>query len=932
MNTPIRIFWNDFKQLLRNPLALVVALALVVLSSAYAWWSVAVTWEPYNQADNLKIAVVNEDAGMAIGDIKGIRLSTRLDGSTQLDVGSMIVNVMQGDHSFDWQFVDAEQGKAGLESGEYYAQFVIPSNFTEDFLSVFSGSPLNPKIEYWVNEKRNGVALEVADAGAGVIDTVITRVLSTVIANSMTEIVTEVTNSLVGSTSTAQSQLQIGLNGAVRDVQSVSNGLDRAQEYVKQWREAVADAKESLEALQNDAPSLRNSIASATEQLEDARKAAHEAESAYASAFAEGGTELSTALSSIASNITKLAKDISSKQSAVETATEKVEKTLQSCEQLVATLRKTDPGSQEIAELEGQVEKLKGDLEKLEEANVAAGKASTDVADAANKALEDVTESTKTMKGRGDTFNNQILPQLDTSLDTLALSMGELDGALVGIDAQATQAKTLLDQLDSVLERTTQAIESSAELLDQTNESLDAARSDLSSLAGSQTVKQLTELVNVDVMSYGSYMASPVDNQLTAMYPFNSYGASAVPFYANVAIWIACLMLVMVMKLDVDPGAFPYLRPWQGRLGRLMLLWALALVQGVVVTVGFIVMGVHPVGAVSFVAAGAVIALSVMSIVYALATAFSHIGKALAVFAFVVQVPSALGMYPKQLMPELLQGLNQWLPLTYGMDAMREALGGFYGTTYLHCLLWLLVCGAGSLALALVLRPALHSLNSLSARALGKADIYQAGEGDLAIDDMRAQDHDPVISAMLSSDEGRTQLRERLSELNGRYSIARQAAPISVAVLLVVLGVIAVLLGLGVQGKLVVLMLFAIAVLIVFCACMAFERTRDMFERAVGDRLTVDSRAQVNWQPIEPYEGEYEEDYDEDGGDWRDGESDDGYDDDELNSQGSFYWEDDQPDGWLDDGEKGGEEGHEEGDSPRDLDDDQASGEGAADA
>ena len=57
------IFARDVKRVLRNPVALVIALGMIVMPSAYAWYVVAANWDPYSNTADVLVAVANEDAG-----------------------------------------------------------------------------------------------------------------------------------------------------------------------------------------------------------------------------------------------------------------------------------------------------------------------------------------------------------------------------------------------------------------------------------------------------------------------------------------------------------------------------------------------------------------------------------------------------------------------------------------------------------------------------------------------------------------------------------------------------------------------------------------------------------------------------------------------------------------------------------------------------
>ena len=56
----------------------------------------------------------------------------------------------------------------------------------------------------------------------------------------------------------------------------------------------------------------------------------------------------------------------------------------------------------------------------------------------------------------------------------------------------------------------------------------------------------------------------------------------------------------------------------------------------------------------------------------------------------VIQVAGSGGSYPIHVLPMLFQKLYFLMPFHYGMDMIRETIGGMYGHTYRNCALVLL--------------------------------------------------------------------------------------------------------------------------------------------------------------------------------------------------------------------------------------------------
>src|SRR5699024_5508220 len=77
-----------------------------------------------------------------------------------------------------------------------------------------------------------------------------------------------------------------------------------------------------------------------------------------------------------------------------------------------------------------------------------------------------------------------------------------------------------------------------------------------------------------------------------------------------------------------------------------------------------------------FVIFGLHISFVFMTIVYTAVAVLGVVGKAVAIILLVLQIASSGGTYPVVLLPEFFQSVHPFLPFTYGVDLMREAVGG----------------------------------------------------------------------------------------------------------------------------------------------------------------------------------------------------------------------------------------------------------------
>lgn len=162
------IFKNDMKAVKNNPVVMVVLLVIILLPSLYALLNIEATWNPYAKTSDLEIAVVNEDLGYTTN-------------STSYNVGNMLVTELKNNTNFDWQFVNQSTGLNGVKNGKYYAVLIIPSNFSQQLLSIQTSNPQQAQIQYIVNDKTNPIAPRLTNAGVDAIQAQINdEVVSTV--------------------------------------------------------------------------------------------------------------------------------------------------------------------------------------------------------------------------------------------------------------------------------------------------------------------------------------------------------------------------------------------------------------------------------------------------------------------------------------------------------------------------------------------------------------------------------------------------------------------------------------------------------------------------------------------------------------------------------------------------------------------------------
>ena len=108
-------------------------------------------WDPYGQLSELPVAVVNNDK------------EASYNGNT-MTIGKDMVSNLEQNKSLDFHFVNEEEGKKGLEEGDYYMVVTFPSDLSEKAASILSDHPEQMNINYQTSSGHSFIASKMSDS------------------------------------------------------------------------------------------------------------------------------------------------------------------------------------------------------------------------------------------------------------------------------------------------------------------------------------------------------------------------------------------------------------------------------------------------------------------------------------------------------------------------------------------------------------------------------------------------------------------------------------------------------------------------------------------------------------------------------------------------------------------------------------------------
>ncbi|KAA0918328.1 YhgE/Pip domain-containing protein [Dietzia sp. ANT_WB102] len=839
MRTVFSVFARDVRRLALVRKAWIVILGVMITPSLYAWVNITAFWDPYSRTENISVAVVNLDEG-------GSSTATG-----EVDVGSQLVDQLEKNDQLGWQFLDEDDAMEAVRSGTSYAAIIVPPDFTRDLLSITSGAFTPPSLTYYVNEKSNAVAPKITDVGASTLDTQVNSTFVSVVAKAVTEELSAAGDNVERRLLEARNGTVDALDGAVGSVASARERIRDVTAGLSRARSGLGSAGDTLDTVDATLGDVQTAVGQAREIADEAQQELATLTGSLTTTYVSGATLLADAASTLNGSVARGTSGLERANVAVRSGLDDADaiatKTGEALSEVQALLAAAAPDSALSGRLSEAVSALQdpvtGDqnvLARVRQLNADVAAATTAIrssADAIDTAADAAGASARSVRD----VLVQTGPDLNGAMSRLSASAGALSFAIDSQRTQLGQAQKLLTGLGDQLGETATALTALDGTLAGAESGLESVRTDVVALSTADAWDALGTLTGLDAEEIAQFMASPVEVDEHPVFPVAAYGDAMAPLFANLSLWIGAFVLVVIFKLEVDREGFTGLTTRQAYLGRWMLLAAMNVVQALILSIGTLVIGVEAASVLAFVATSVLIGLAYLSIIYALSVTFGYVGKGLCVLLIIMQIPGAAGLYPIELMPGFFRALYPFLPFTYGIDAMRETLSGFYGNHYWKNMAVLAVVVVLSFLLGLTLRKRLGNFALLFSRRLASTQLLVTEDVHIT---RRRYRLPQIIHALSNGGEYRRVVAARARRFTENYPILLRATFAVALVALLSLGLLGWLIP---GGKAVILGLWVLFTLLVVGVLVVLEYVKQSigFATELGAMSDSDLRREL---------------------------------------------------------------------------------------
>lgn len=667
MKNILNIYKSDIKKITRNSSVLIIAIGLIILPSLYAWFNIKASWDPYGNTKGIKVAIVNEDTGITINN-------------KNVNIGNNVVNELKTNTQLGWIFLNSEEADRGLKTGKFYASITIPANFTKDMSSILNGDIKRGELIYTVNEKINAISPKITDKGASslaeTINKTVVETVSEVIFNTLHDIGFTLEEKLpllqsleitlkslqskfesIDSTVNDVSEISIYMRDVITSIQGdmnkIKSTLDKADQLSSTLNTSATDLKnwsnEISPIIQNDL----NLMISTTQSINDLTQGLTNIGSQSKDESLKLLNSIENKLNSLKSMNSSLIKilrtidiikpntDLKPITSALSSINDKINAQIAN---IIAAKEHLNNGSEIAEDILSNISKVSNDISNI--LVPIYDSYDTIIVPTITKVFNDVINvSTNTNDIVNSTKDN--LPKIE---EILNLTLSGLDKGDTGIETIKEKLPEIYTFINTVVEK-----------LDKVN--------------SSKEVAEILKLLQQNPLLRKDFLGQPVKIVEHKLYSIPNYGSAMTPFYTVLSLWVGILLLLSIFSTETH-GDYSYKEIY---LGKLLTFLTFTLLQALVVSLGDIfLLKAYMVNPVLFVLLNLLTSTCFTLIVYSLVSVLGNVGKAIGVVLLVLQVAGSGGTFPIEVTPKFFQILNPFLPFTYSISTLREAVSGVY--------------------------------------------------------------------------------------------------------------------------------------------------------------------------------------------------------------------------------------------------------------
>ena len=503
--------FKEWKAIFKKPTFIIVMIGISLIPALYNIIFLSSMWDPYGQLSELPVAVVNNDK------------EATYNGNT-MAIGKDMVSNLENNKSLDFHFVNEEEGKKGLENGDYYMVVTLPSDLSEKAASILTDHPEQMNIDYQTSSGHSFIASKMSDSAMTQlkqnVSASVTETYTKALFKKMGDLKSGLTKAADGSEQLANGagQLAVGSQTLSSNLDTLANSSLTFSDGSEQFTRGLTTYVTGVKQLNSGLGTFNDGLQSYTSAVSQVDNRLNQL-SSKTPELVTGVNQLNTGMKTYAGGVSQLNSGLSQFSVGVNAYTSGVDKLSVGTNQLSSqsdTLRdgitQLNKGIKEISTQLNTTSQQKEDITQLASS-----------LNELNKALQSVTISDNT--DLKNTISND-LTNITTLAQTIVTnSQAEQEKSLTNLQATATyqsltetQKKELTEAVSNNSNSTIESAKAILTTAGDLKENLGSVNQPVSNLSTLQTkANQILPVASSSLTSMSSgftQLQNAVDNQL----------------------------------------------------------------------------------------------------------------------------------------------------------------------------------------------------------------------------------------------------------------------------------------------------------------------------------------------------------------------------------------------------------------------------------
>ena len=626
---------------------IVIVIAVILLPLIYSITYLEGFWDPYNNLDNIKVAVVNED---------------KCESSCK---STELIDKLKDSDTFNFVEKDGKTAERLLMEKKCYAVVTIPSDFTSSFEGADSKNRKASTIVYRTNKKTNYIASQLIENAIIRVEKELDNEVAYNVVGTLSNKLEDVPNQtekigfalgqIYNGTVTLNEgtgKLYNGTNILDNSSKLISSGLDKLTDGASTISSGTDTLKSGIEELKKGSSDLQNGVSTIKSQVSEANWKLNSKKSELENGLTDlsnGSKDYKNGVSAYSTNSKQLLDGIKSyfvdiRDNSTDQATiikastyiAYIDGLENNTESLISGANGLDSGIDNLIsqlvpalnEISSNMEALEGGLNQLNEGAV------------------------RLNNGIGSLSNG--MDRLDSGVKTLFNGSNELASKYKVFD---NGISTLTSSVASLKMGTKALEEGASEASDKVNNAVDDAKEEIKNLDG-----------------LDDYAKKPVKLKDNSYGEVKDYGTFFSPFFISLSLWLGGILIIVGLYYDPE-NRFDIIGKYTSdRKKRLVYYELIGLIQSIILPL-ILVLCLHftVTNWALFFGSCILIGLAFLSIMLFMVFNFDDIGKFLAVVLLVIQLAACAGTFPLETEPVFFGAISPFMPMTYSVELLRES-------------------------------------------------------------------------------------------------------------------------------------------------------------------------------------------------------------------------------------------------------------------